>query len=241
MLARISGEEEKYDEAIRAYERFIAARPKDRWVYAEMAGIYRAQGKFQELARIYAQARAMAPDSVDPYIQESYAHMDLKEYETAEKLLTRALDRHPADREAYHHLGVLCFRRGDMAKAETYFKKAVALTGPRDEAKLLHSYDWLARVYESQTKMIQAEQVRQTAFRIARPGGSQWLSLGSDLIADYSRSHEIRRARALSEKILDFCKTSRCDRYGMVFAVPRRMGSEPREPFKSKRACRRGA
>ena len=80
----------KTEEAVRAYKNLIASKPKEHWAYAELGNLYRGQGKFREAAAIYAQGRAAAPDAIDLYIEDSYAHINAGEYEAAEKLLCSA-------------------------------------------------------------------------------------------------------------------------------------------------------
>ncbi len=86
------------------------------------------------------QALTHAPNSLEATLERGVALFELCRFEEAEKAFTTSLAKSPDDAWAHHYLGLLAERRGDSAKAKTYFERAQSLS-PEDFPPPVHLDD----------------------------------------------------------------------------------------------------
>ncbi len=115
-----------YDEAQEAYEQAIAARPNYTQPYRNLALLHQIRQQNEQAIRRYRQYLQLAPEDGEAhhnlgllYMTSGQTNIAREAFEKAEKYLK------PENAERATNLGVGCFYRGNLQKAETLLQKAL--------------------------------------------------------------------------------------------------------------------
>ncbi len=132
----------KDEMAMEKLKRALEYNPDLAIAHHYMAELYRRLGKADDADEHYRRAMELAPD--DSSIKNNYGIFLCanKQYDKGEKYLLKALEDpvYPERAQAYENLGQCMHDKGDMAKAEKYFRSALQ-TNPRMPGSLLAMAD----------------------------------------------------------------------------------------------------
>ena len=125
-----------------------------------MGDIYAGKKDFQNAIKAFQQAIELRPDYVDAHHNVGVTYLQMKDFDNAIVWFEKALAIHPIP-QTYNDLGVAYYNKGNMAKAEESFKKAIGLnlnSGP--------PYHSLGILYYTQGKTEEARQAWKKALEL---------------------------------------------------------------------------
>lgn len=131
----------KFSDAERMFTKAIEIDPGNYSIYIGLGVFYRDQGNLEEAKNILNRAIGLEPDCPDAYIELAWCYKD----NTADELLKKAIELDTLNYDTYISSGMLYKYHNNYIKAESMFKKAVALDPDNEQGHI-----WLAVLY-SQT------------------------------------------------------------------------------------------
>jgi len=125
---RARAQKQKYDEAVREYEKAVQAAPRFAAAWFELGLVHQIQGRLDDAKKAYREAVTADPDFVKPYRQlaaMSFQEQDWRAVlETTDRLLWLDPVSYP---DAYFYDSVARFYQNDLAAAEKSAREATRL------------------------------------------------------------------------------------------------------------------
>ena len=115
----------------------LDARLAPAWVAVGHA--FGAQDESDQAMGAYRTASRLFPGAQQPMLFMGIEYARQSSLGHAAMLFQSAMEACPTDPAAPHELGVVAYRKGDMAGAVTHFRKALALWGAKDEMREMPS------------------------------------------------------------------------------------------------------
>lgn len=183
----------KYDEAIDAYQRAIAARPNQLEVYQNLANLYRAQNRFNDAITILRRALQTSPNDGRIYASLSALYSLADRNEEAVQAAQAGIRFTPDEHQAYTNL---CRAYNDVNKPEMAIRECNnALRRSPDDGE---TYFYLGRAHDLAGKANEATQYYKKAvvglmeFTRKNPESSHgFYLLGNAYFADGQREKAI--------------------------------------------------
>jgi len=125
-LARVYGQQGRYDESIKYFSRAIALKP-DNISYENRGVIYSEQGKNDEALEDLDKSIAMDPTYFSTYIKRSWVYQSMHNYQAALLDLQEAIRLEPYFEDAYIERGILWVQMGKAKEALQDFDKALKI------------------------------------------------------------------------------------------------------------------
>lgn len=96
-------------------------------IYKNMALILVQKGKVEEAKTAIADARKANPDDASLILTEANLYLDTKDFDKYKALISEVLEKNPNDEGLVFNLGVISSNAGDLAAAEKYYLRAIAI------------------------------------------------------------------------------------------------------------------
>lgn len=121
--------ENKYEQAILAYNDAIKIDPKEVKAYQGLARVYTLQGKYDDARDAYDQGLAAVEKENQIVLQLGLGglYMDQGQMDSAEKTFQEIKDKKPDSLEAYWGLAMVYRQKGDTSRAESLLREAIGL------------------------------------------------------------------------------------------------------------------
>ncbi len=135
-LGAIRLKSEEFSQASKCFEKCIQVRPD--WIEAEinLAIAYGKQGLKHDAERILQKTLTHKPDSIELARMLAAVALEQQQYETALRYHLHLLELGDQSAEVRHNLGLLYHNGGDLTKAESEYKDALAIKPDFPEAHL---------------------------------------------------------------------------------------------------------
>ncbi len=187
------------EEALKAYDRYLAEQPKSRNAAFNYAWYLTRDGQFEAAIGKYRRALELGIDRPEEvHLNIANIYMDhLRDNEKAREEFQRAIEINPRYAGAYQNLGNLAEQLGDREKAGAYFEKCLEIN-PGDPSALARLAD-AHRFLESDDPLL----ARLIANAERRGDSDLHFALGSafNQLADYDRAwSHFSKANALDRK-----------------------------------------
>lgn len=93
-----------------------------------------------EAAIDYATRGLEMPNDVEAKLlfQRAYAHIELKEYDDAQKDLEASIEKESHFPEAYYNLAILHYEQNNIIQADVYIEKAMSQTSEQDRFQAMY-------------------------------------------------------------------------------------------------------
>jgi tetratricopeptide (TPR) repeat protein len=156
--------EGKAADALPHFQRAHKMFPDDPLATMNIATYDQMLGRYQSALNGYAsviQSRVAAPSLMATALANSgYAHLSLKQYESAKQDFEGALRQQPLNASSYRGLGLLAERAGNIEQAAKYYEQAVELQ-PTSVGYLLlaHALDITRQPEAARAAQVQAAQL----------------------------------------------------------------------------------
>ena len=132
-LLEIQGNLSKVEKHARKFKKLFPNDSRARYFF----GIaLRSNGKSEEALKIFNQIIAKEPEFVWAYDANAIIYYSRNEFEKAEQILRKAIERNPINSIAYQYLGDFLFfdKIGRYEEAETAYRKSIELDPSNDSA-----------------------------------------------------------------------------------------------------------
>jgi tetratricopeptide (TPR) repeat protein len=96
-------------------------------IYKNIALILTQNNKTDEAKAAFAEAIRENPEDISLMTSEADLYLKLKEYDTYKQKVAKILEKSPNDADLVYNIGVITMEGGQLAEAETFFKKALAI------------------------------------------------------------------------------------------------------------------
>jgi tetratricopeptide (TPR) repeat protein len=149
-LNRLDKSIEKLTEALDLNPNYVPARALLGKIYASSNDPKKKREGIRELEK----SIKLGSDDIDIYIFLGNVYTENKEYDKAEKILTKVTELAPHDERGYYFLGRLYLEKGELEESVTYYKKALE----QNPAYPLALVD-IARVYEKLGRPVESEKI----------------------------------------------------------------------------------
>jgi len=155
---------ERFESAIANFERATAIDVNFADAYARKARVelahfwfgYGDAGDREAAVESLAQARALAPDSIETLMAEAYMHYwGERDYSAAEEVLGRVLDKSPGYADAWYTRGLVARRDGRFEQAIEFMRYALTIDPANTDIirELMATLEGLGRYAESEALM----------------------------------------------------------------------------------------
>ena len=111
-----------YAEAIKLYQRAEELDPQANKFHAELADLYRVDGRTDAAIERYRLALDNSGDTLALYNNLVWCYLDAKRFEEGSRILAEALLEHPDAERLLAARACLCYHQGDHSKAYDHFK-----------------------------------------------------------------------------------------------------------------------
>jgi tetratricopeptide (TPR) repeat protein len=113
--------------AIGAFKKLLAMAPHDYRVMNAIAGLFGAQGKFQEEARWSSHASKINPSFMPAFINYGNAELALGDVDEAQQSYEKAASLAPKDPLPFYSLGVIEEQKQNFEEALKFYEKTISL------------------------------------------------------------------------------------------------------------------
>jgi tetratricopeptide (TPR) repeat protein len=147
-LGSIAVEQKQYKEASEYYETALQLNPNIEQLYYDLAGLKISTKKPEQALEVLEKARALFKLNFTLEFYEGVANSLLQKYSeairhyTSAELLAKTSEPSRLTHLFYYQMGSAYERNGDMAQAETYFRKCLELSPKYAEAMNYMGYMW---------------------------------------------------------------------------------------------------
>ena len=121
------GREERYEEAIAAYQQAIKLDPKKANYYYELGKIYRKQERYEEAIAAYQQAIQLDPKNARYHYELGEVYRKQERYEEAIAAYQQATNLDPKDTFSHYELGNIYRKQERYEEAIAAYQKAAQL------------------------------------------------------------------------------------------------------------------
>jgi Flp pilus assembly protein TadD len=160
----LSGEEQKYDEALDQFRHAAEANPELVLAVENMMRIYRFQNRAADAQKTLEQLLAKTPDNADLHLALAMTLVAQNDLQQARKELETSIQLRPNSPDALNNLGAVLLRLGLTADALNRFDESRRLA-PDFDRPCINA----AMVYKSQGRPDKARELL-TAFLVGHPG-----------------------------------------------------------------------
>jgi len=149
-------------EALAAYQEAAKAAPRRSGVLGAMSSVYRKLGEPEQAVGMLDRAREIDPDNLQHAFNRGTFHLEAGDEEKARELFEQVIAGDINLFEPHLNLGYLACRRGDVAAAETHYRKAGTYEDGRFDANcnLGHLLIAEARFQDAYTAFTEARGVK---------------------------------------------------------------------------------
>jgi len=137
--------EERYDEAIKAYTEAIKRGAPDLEHYRKRGAAYKEKGEYDSAIGDFTEAIALAPDKADPYIDRGKAHLKKGRFDEAIGDFDRAIAVNPKNARHYESRGEVYRMMGRHDRAIDDYTHAIKLGTEEDN---LFGFTFVDSAYE---------------------------------------------------------------------------------------------
>jgi len=138
LIAENLYEKEQFDQALFHIKRAIELRPSEPRPYLSLGYVYYRQRKFRQALASYNRGIAIRPDLAYAFNGRGLVYLSLGDFAKARADVEHALQLDPHNDNARHSrelvLGQTALRDGDLAGAETHFRKATTIDDGEETA-----------------------------------------------------------------------------------------------------------
>jgi tetratricopeptide (TPR) repeat protein len=120
--------QKKYDEAIEHYNKSLAIKPDQAYVYNGLGLAYQNKKDYSSALENYEKAITIDPSYKQPYTGIGNTYYHLKNYKESIKYFKKAIEIDPAYFIGYHGLAMAYYSLKDYDKSIVYYNKSVELT-----------------------------------------------------------------------------------------------------------------
>jgi Flp pilus assembly protein TadD len=125
---RARAQKQKYDEAVREYEKALRVAPRFAAAWHELGLVHQIRGRFDEAKKAYREAVTADPDYVRPYRQLAALSFQEQDWPAVLETTKRLLGLDPLSYpDAYFYDAAARFYQNDLAAAEKSAREAVRL------------------------------------------------------------------------------------------------------------------
>ena len=181
----------KSGEALAALKRAAAMDPSVTQVHYLQGLILGGQQRYAEAAAALERTIALNPRHVLARFKLALAWLRLNRTADAEKALNTVLEDEPRNFRAYHNLAAIAYARGDLRRAESLERQALAIDGDYFE-----SWNTLGAIYVVEKRAAEALQALNKATAIKPSSGQAQYNLALALQA----SGNLDAAQAAADK-----------------------------------------
>ena len=128
------GEQGKYEEAIKDFNKVIRIEPKNAGAYSNRGRAYSEQGKYVEAIKDYTEAIRIKPELAEAYYNRGRAYSEQEKYEEAIRDFTEAIRLKSDDADAYNNRGLVYLNKEKYEEAIKDFTKAININPQNAEA-----------------------------------------------------------------------------------------------------------
>ena len=157
----------RVEDEIPLLKRWIEKRPRDYFLYSQLAGTYVHLGRIQEAKEIYARAKRIDGSEAGAYIDEGYFYLHSGHPDHAKADFESAISVDTASPYGYHHLGSYLVETHKYSEGEKYLREALK-RWKQDPATsdddLLHTVQWLGRAILPREPYTQPNDMRNFAW-----------------------------------------------------------------------------
>ena len=126
---------EKYEDAVKSYQRAIEIRPDYAPAYFHMANSYKNEGEYENAIKSYESAVRVKPDFSEAYFNMANTLKKLGRLEEALASYQLALKANPNFAEAHHNIGNILIKSDRVEDAIDHFNMAVQINPNYEVAK----------------------------------------------------------------------------------------------------------
>jgi choline-sulfatase len=186
-----SNEAGKPGEALAALKRAAAMDPSVTQVHYLRGLILGGQQRYGEAAAALERTIALNPRHVVARFKLALAWLRLNRVADAEKALNTVLEDEPRNFRAYHNLAAIAYARGDLRRAESLEREALAIDGSYFDA-----WNTLGAIYVVEKRPAEALQALNKATALRPSSGQAQYNLALALQA----SGDLNAAQAAADK-----------------------------------------
>ena len=141
----------KVELAIRYFSLAKKSAPFDCTLYYELGLLEAEKKNFIKAIKLFMNSIKLSPDYIDAINAMADAHVEIEEFDMAEMIYMKILEKTPCDINVYSSLGHLYIKTGDLKKALNCFRDILSFDENNAEA-----YLGLAKTLEMANKVIEA-------------------------------------------------------------------------------------
>jgi tetratricopeptide (TPR) repeat protein len=157
--------EQKYAEAVAAYQEALKLNPQQ-WAYYFNLGLsYKKMGQKEEALKAFRQAQSLNPESFSANKELGESLAKEGNFEEAHHYYEKAVLINPEDADAFYNLGICWLNLGELEKAVEAFEKVLQLNKDYAEA-----YYQLGTVFISLNRINEAIASLETFLKLAQAG-----------------------------------------------------------------------
>ncbi len=126
-MGNIMDDANRFDDAIRAYEKALTISPKDASAHYNLGIAYKHAGKPELAIRSWQESARLNTKSPAPHIAIADYYYEKKFYDLAEKEFQTVLSRWPENQDAHFKIATIYYKRNNPEYALNAFKKVLEL------------------------------------------------------------------------------------------------------------------
>ncbi|HOD16779.1 MAG TPA: tetratricopeptide repeat protein [Spirochaetota bacterium] len=134
-MGNILDDEQRYEDAIEAYQRALAISPKDDAAYYNLGIAYKHAGKPELAITAWKKAAELDPGDAAPSVAIADYYYERGFYDMAESEYRRIVGKWPSIQEPHFKIGTMYFKRGNFDYALNAFDKVIELDPNSDLAR----------------------------------------------------------------------------------------------------------
>jgi tetratricopeptide (TPR) repeat protein len=204
-LAEALSEQNRLDEAIEKYQKYLQRRPNDPIVLSDLGIALGKQGKFDEAIKYFTEALRLKPDA-STHANISYALTLQGNLDEAAVHLAEVLRLDPNSAESHYYLAQILSLRGKINEAVAHLEEALRLKP--DWIEPMNNLAWLLAASNETTIHNPGKAVR-LAQRACELNDYKEPILLDTLAVAYAAAGDFSKAIATAEKALNLCKSSK--------------------------------
>jgi cytochrome c-type biogenesis protein CcmH/NrfG len=117
--------QQKFDEAIAAYDLMIEKNPEISELYFNRGVAYKRKKQWALAAASYAKAAELKPEMAEAFSAGAVAYMNANDMTNATEILSKGIEAHSDDPKLQYLLAYISFNGGDYDKAAPLFSKVL--------------------------------------------------------------------------------------------------------------------
>lgn len=142
----------KFDIAAKYFLMAKSQTPFDKVLYYELGSVEFLKKNYIAAIKLFMKAIKLSPDYVEAIIAMAMAHEEIEEYDMAEMIYLRILEKEPYNFAVYSKIGYLYIKTGDYKKALNCFRDILAL-----DINYTDAYLGMAKCFDAADKRAEAK------------------------------------------------------------------------------------